>query len=70
MTQWKALINEAIAAAKTPAEKNRVDWFVRGIWKPMEKGAADHAAVVPSLRAFSLNNGLSLRPGLGLRWTF
>lgn len=30
----------------------------------------DHAAVVPSLRAFVLNSGLSLRPGLGLRWTF
>lgn len=30
----------------------------------------DHAAVVPSIRAFALNNGLSLRPGLGLRWTF
>lgn len=30
----------------------------------------DHASVVPSIRAFSLNNGLSLRPGLGLRWTF
>lgn len=30
----------------------------------------DHAAVVPSVRIFSLNNGLSLRPGVGLRWTF
>lgn len=30
----------------------------------------DHASVVPSIRVFSLNNGLSLRPGLGLRWTF
>lgn len=30
----------------------------------------DHAAVVPSVRAFVLNSGLSLRPGLGLRWTF
>lgn len=30
----------------------------------------DHASIVPSVRAFSLNNGLSLRPGLGLRWTF
>lgn len=30
----------------------------------------DHAAVVPSLRVFSLNNGLSVRPGVGLRWTF
>lgn len=30
----------------------------------------DHAAVVPSVRAFALNSGLSLRPGVGLRWTF
>lgn len=30
----------------------------------------DHAALVPSVRAFALNGGLSLRPGIGLRWTF
>jgi hypothetical protein len=30
----------------------------------------DHAALVPTIRAFALNGGLSLRPGLGLRWTF
>lgn len=30
----------------------------------------DHAALVPSMRAFAMNGGLSLRPGLGLRWTF
>jgi hypothetical protein len=30
----------------------------------------DHAAVVPSFRAFVLNGGLTMRPGLGLRWTF
>lgn len=30
----------------------------------------DHAAIVPSVRAFAVNGGLSLRPGLGLRWTF
>jgi hypothetical protein len=30
----------------------------------------DHLAVVPSVRAFALNGGLSLRPGVGLRWTF
>jgi hypothetical protein len=28
------------------------------------------AAVVPSLRAYALNGGLSLRPGVSLRWTF
>jgi hypothetical protein len=30
----------------------------------------DHLAVVPSVRAFALNGGLSVRPGVGLRWTF
>ena len=45
MSQWKALIAEAVASAKTPIEKTRVDWFVRGIWKPMEQGAAEHALV-------------------------
>lgn len=28
------------------------------------------AAVVPSVRAYALNGGLSVRPGLALRWTF
>ncbi len=28
------------------------------------------AAVVPSLRAYALNGGLSVRPGVSLRWTF
>lgn len=30
----------------------------------------EHAALVPTFRAFALSGGLSLRPGLGLRWTF
>jgi hypothetical protein len=30
----------------------------------------DHLAVVPSVRAYVLNGGLSVRPGVGLRWTF
>lgn len=29
-----------------------------------------HAALVPQVRAYVLAGGLSLRPGLGLRWTF
>jgi hypothetical protein len=32
--------------------------------------ATNHLAVVPQVRAYVLNGGLSLRPGLGLRWTF
>ncbi len=32
--------------------------------------ATSHLAVVPQVRAYVLNGGLSLRPGLGLRWTF
>jgi hypothetical protein len=28
------------------------------------------AAVVPSVRAYALNGGLSVRPGVSLRWTF
>lgn len=28
------------------------------------------AAVVPSVRAYALNGGLSVRPGVALRWTF
>lgn len=30
----------------------------------------DHAAVVPQVRAYALGGGLSVRPGLSLRWTF
>lgn len=30
----------------------------------------DHAAVVPQVRAYALGGGLSIRPGLSLRWTF
>lgn len=29
-----------------------------------------HASVVPEVRAYATGGGLSLRPGLGLRWTF
>lgn len=29
-----------------------------------------HAAIVPHLRAYVLSGSLSLRPGVGLRWTF
>ena len=29
-----------------------------------------HAAIVPQVRAYALNGGLSIRPGIGLRWTF
>ncbi len=32
--------------------------------------ATNRLAVVPQVRAYVLNGGLSLRPGLGLRWTF
>lgn len=32
--------------------------------------ATNHLAVVPQVRAYVLNGGLSLRPGIGLRWTF
>lgn len=32
--------------------------------------ATNHLAVVPQVRAYVLNNALSLRPGLGLRWKF
>jgi hypothetical protein len=30
----------------------------------------DHTAVVPQLRVFATNGNLSLRPGVGIRWTF
>lgn len=30
----------------------------------------DHAALVPQVRAYALGGGLSVRPGLSLRWTF
>ena len=30
----------------------------------------DRAAIVPQVRAYVLGNGLSVRPGLSLRWTF
>jgi hypothetical protein len=30
----------------------------------------EHAAVVPQVRAYALGGGLSVRPGLSLRWTF
>lgn len=30
----------------------------------------DHVAVVPQVRAYALGGGLSVRPGLSLRWTF
>lgn len=30
----------------------------------------DHASIVPSVRAFSIDNALSLRPGVSVRWTF
>jgi hypothetical protein len=30
----------------------------------------DHAALVPHVRAYAANGGLSVRPGLALRWTF
>jgi hypothetical protein len=30
----------------------------------------DHAAVVPQVRAYARGGGLSVRPGLSLRWTF
>ena len=30
----------------------------------------DHAAVVPQLRVFASGGDLSLRPGVGIRWTF
>lgn len=33
-------------------------------------GLGAHAALVPQVRAYVLSGGLSLRPGLGLRWTF
>lgn len=29
-----------------------------------------HAAIVPQVRAYAVNGGLSVRPGVGLRWTF
>ncbi len=29
-----------------------------------------HAAIVPQVRVYALNGGLSVRPGVGLRWTF
>lgn len=30
----------------------------------------DHAAIVPQVRAYALGGGLSVRPGLSVRWTF
>ncbi len=33
-------------------------------------GLSDQAAVVPQLRVFASGGGLSLRPGVGIRWTF
>jgi hypothetical protein len=30
----------------------------------------EHAAVVPGFRVFGSSGGLSVRPGLGIRWTF
>lgn len=33
-------------------------------------GLTEHASIVPHVRAYALSGGLSLRPGLALRWTF
>lgn len=33
-------------------------------------GLTDHAAVVPQLRVFASGGTLSVRPGVGIRWTF
>lgn len=33
-------------------------------------GLTDHAAIVPQLRVFASGGDLSLRPGVGIRWTF
>jgi hypothetical protein len=45
MRRFQALLQEAQRAAATQMEKKRVEWFTRGIWRPMVKGARDHAAL-------------------------
>ncbi len=62
------------ASSSLPAPASRV---TTSTWQAVAVVGADvrvalteHASVVPQVRAYAAQGGLSVRPGIGLRWTF
>ncbi len=62
------------ASSSLPAPASRV---TTSTWQAVAVVGADvrvalteHAAVVPQVRAYAAQGGLSVRPGIGVRWTF
>lgn len=51
-------------------DKNSSYYAVAVIGADIAVTLTGHAAIVPQVRAYALNGGLSVRPGVGLRWTF
>lgn len=62
------------ASSSLPAPASRVTtstWqAVAVVGADVRIALTDHASVVPQVRAYAAQGGLSVRPGLGVRWTF
>ncbi len=51
-------------------DKNSSYYAVAVVGADIAVTLTGHAAIVPQVRAYAVNGGLSVRPGVGLRWTF
>ena len=78
-----ALVNERVrtnydvrilAATSLPAPSTRLTtstWLAAAVvGADVRIALTDHAAVVPHVRAYAARDGLSVRPGMAVRWTF
>jgi hypothetical protein len=64
------ILARAIFPAPMPELKTSSYHAVAVVGADLAVSLTRRAAVVPSVRAYALNGGLSVRPGVSLRWTF
>lgn len=64
------ILARAIFPSPMPEPRSSTYQAVAVVGADLAVSLTRHAAVVPSFRTYALNGGLSVRPGLSLRWTF
>lgn len=64
------ILARAIFPSPMPEPRSSTFQAVAVVGADLAVSLTRHAAVVPSFRTYALNGGLSVRPGLSLRWTF
>lgn len=70
-TQYDVRILAGRGAALPRSEYESSSYYAVGVvGTDIHVALTDHAAVVPTLRAYATGGRLSVRPGLSLRWTF